>query len=53
MSRRTLIVVVAGFVVVLGVVIAIVDQAMMSANGDHPSPAVRDPRNPAAPPPSQ
>jgi hypothetical protein len=48
-----LIAVVAGFVVVLGVVVAIVDQAMMSADGDHPTPAVRDPRNPGAPAPSQ
>ncbi|MBW6425407.1 hypothetical protein KX729_28685 [Rhizobium sp. XQZ8] len=40
-------------IVVLAVVIAVVDQAMMSVNGDHPTPAVRDPRNPAAQAPSQ
>jgi hypothetical protein len=25
---------------------------MMSAEGDHPTPAIRDPKNPAAPAPS-
>ncbi|MDR6821077.1 hypothetical protein J2X76_006277 [Neorhizobium sp. 2083] len=53
MSRRTLVAAVAGFIIVLTIVIAVVDQAMMSAEGDHPPPAVRDPRNPAAPAPSQ
>jgi hypothetical protein len=48
-----LIAVVAGVVIVLGVLVAIVDQAMMSADGDHPTPAVRDPPNAGAPAPSQ
>jgi hypothetical protein len=52
MSRRTLIASVAGFIIALVVVFAVVDQSMMSAEGDHPTPAVRDPKNPAAPAPT-
>jgi hypothetical protein len=43
---------VAGFIVALAVVFAVIDQTTMSAEEDHPTPAVRDPKNPAAPAPS-
>jgi hypothetical protein len=47
-----LIVIVAGLIAVVGVVTAVVDQAQLSSTGDNPTPAARDPRNPAAPAPS-
>jgi hypothetical protein len=52
MKRRTIIAAVAGFIIVLALGIALTDQLTMSASGDHPTPAVRDPKNPAAPAPS-
>jgi hypothetical protein len=52
MSRRMLIVIVAGLVLVVGIVTAVIDQAQMSSVGDHPTPSARDPQNPAAPAPS-
>jgi hypothetical protein len=52
MSRRTLIAAVAIFIITFAVVLAVVDQTMMSAEGDHPTPAIRDPKKPAAPAPS-
>ncbi|WP_172730152.1 hypothetical protein [Neorhizobium tomejilense] len=52
MSRRMLIVIVAGLVLVVGIVTAVIDQGQMSSVGDHPTPSARDPRNPAAPAPS-
>jgi hypothetical protein len=53
MRRRTIIALVALVVVIAGVTMAIVDQSHLSAEGDHPTPAVRDPKDPSAPAPTR
>ncbi|WP_161974157.1 hypothetical protein [Rhizobium deserti] len=52
MNRRVLIVLAAAIVVIAGILAMIPDRDQPGAEGDHATPAVRDPQNPAAPAPS-
>ncbi len=52
MSRRALIILAAGIVVVAGIMAMIPDNDQPGAVADHPSPATGDPKNPAAPAPN-